>query len=388
MSRKKLAPKLRFPEYRDVSEWQYKRLDELFSERNIKNHPNKQVLAATQDRGVIPYQQLEKSIIRERKNLVGYKIVFPGDFIISLRSFEGGFEYSGEEGIISPAYTIIYLKQKLNMLFFRYYFKRRKFVYHIQQILNLSLRDGKSINYKQASELLIIYPEKTEQQKIADCLSSLDELIDAHSKKLDALKEYKKGLMQQLFPAEGKTQPKLRFPEFKKAPKWKRTELEKISYNISSGKDKNLSFGKYNLYGSTGIIGKTINGTYDGKFILVARVGANAGLLTKTNGRFGVTDNTLVIQLHEDVYFDFIFSLLENYKLNNLVFGSGQPLITGSQLKAISLYLPELKEQQKIADCLSSIDENIKSQTQKIESLKHHKKGLMQQLFPSPEDIK
>ncbi len=188
--------------------------------------------------------------------------------------------------------------------------------------------------------------------------------------------------MQQLFPAEGETLPKLRFPEFRDA--WNENSLGDISDSISSGKDKIDSDGAYDLYGSTGVIGKTSSDTYKGKFILAARVGANAGLLTKSNGKFGVTDNTLVIRLKKPELIDFIFYYLESLGLNKLIFGSGQPLITGGQLKALSLYIPDGLEQQKIADCLASLDDLISANTQKLAALKTHKKGLMQQLFPNP----
>ncbi|MFN9228042.1 MAG: restriction endonuclease subunit S, partial [Pseudanabaena sp.] len=210
--------------------------------------------------------------------------------------------------------------------------------------------------------------------------------ITAETQKLDTLKAHKKGLMQQLFPAEGETLPKLRFPEF--SEKWREISLGGISDSISSGKDKNDSDGKYDLYGSTGIIGKTLSDTYKGKFLLVARVGANAGFLTMTNGTFGVTDNTLVVCLKKIVNLDFIYYYLESLSLNKLVFGSGQPLSTGGQLKALHLFLPDYPEQQKIAGCLTSIDEAIAAQSQAIDLLKLHKKGLMQQLFPSVEEVR
>jgi len=158
--------------------------------------------------------------------------------------------------------------------------------------------------------------------------------------------------------------------------------LNNICLNIASGKDKNEDNGEYNLYGSTGIIGKTNSASYDGDFILVARVGANAGFLNRVNSKFGVTDNTLVISLANSQIVGFIYFMLENFGLNKLIFGSGQPLITGGQLKKLEIQIPSKPEQQKIASCLSSLDELIGKQTEKIEQLKQHKKGLMQGLFP------
>jgi type I restriction enzyme S subunit len=230
---------------------------------------------------------------------------------------------------------------------------------------------------------LLLHTTISEQQKIASCLSSLDELIAAHNQKLDALKDHKKGLMQNLFPQEGETVPKSRFKEFVEDGEWVEKELENFCFNISSGKDKNSNEGEFKLYGSTGIIGKSENASYEGDFILVARVGANAGLLNRVKGKFGVTDNTLVIDLKNVDFTEFLFYTLEKIGLNKLVFGSGQPLITGGQLKNLKLQIPKSeKEQQRIASCLSSLDTLITSQAEKIEQLKSHKKGLMQGLFP------
>ncbi len=177
--------------------------------------------------------------------------------------------------------------------------------------------------------------------------------------------------------------PDLRFPEFDNDWEWEEKELGNFCLNISSGKDKNANDGKFELYGSTGIIGRSKNSSYEGDFILVARVGANAGFLNRAKGKFAVTDNTLVIDLRREAVIDFINYSLENIGLNKLVFGSGQPLITGGQMKSLKLIVPKNKhEQQKIASCLSSFDEVIAAHSQKLDLLKDHKKGLMQNLFP------
>ncbi|MES2354423.1 MAG: restriction endonuclease subunit S [Pseudomonadota bacterium] len=241
------------------------------------------------------------------------------------------------------------------------------------------------ISYKQFSEQVIPVPVPVEQQKIADCLTSLDELIVAQGRKMEALKAHKRGLMQQLFPREGETLPRLRFSEFRDA--WKETAIGSLCESVSSGRDKADPDGTFNLYGSTGIIGKTESGTYSGKYLLVARVGANAGLLTKVIGRFGVTDNTIVIIMKDDNSIDFVFFSLQDLGLNKMVFGSGQPLITSGQLKSLFILLPGAQEQQKIADCLSSLDTQITTESQKLDALKNHKKALMQQLFPAPDEV-
>lgn len=177
--------------------------------------------------------------------------------------------------------------------------------------------------------------------------------------------------------------PKCRFPEFIPYGGWEEKTLGSICSNIASGKDSIYENGEFDLYGSTGIIGKTDSGSYEGRFILVARVGANAGFLNRVEGKFGVTDNTLVIFLYESENIDFVYYTLEKTGLNKLVFGSGQPLITGGQLKNLLSHFPKPDEQHRIASCLSSLDDLITSHTQKLDALKAHKKGLIQQLFPA-----
>ena len=235
-------------------------------------------------------------------------------------------------------------------------------------------------------QLRVPLPTLAEQQKIASCLSSLDELIAAQARKLEALRTHKKALMQQLFPRDGETTPRLRFSEFQDAGEWEETSFSKLCESVSSGRDKAVDDGAFVLYGSTGIIGKTNTATYRGDFLLVARVGANAGLLTRATGDFGVTDNTLVIVLKYVNMLEFVFYYLGQYGLNKMVFGSGQPLITGGQLKALGLRLPSLPEQQRVAACLTSLDNLITAQSQKLAALRTHKKALMQQLFPTPEE--
>ena len=379
-----LTPKLRFPEFRDAPGWDTTPGDELFDQINNRQAPaGLPILAITQEHGAIPRDLIDYHVSVTDKSVETYKEVQPGDFIISLRSFQGGIEYSDYHGICSPAYVILRKRTELSDLFFKHHFKSHSFIQQLSKNLE-GLRDGKMVSYKQFSKLLLLNPTPLEQQKIADCLSSVDELIAAQARKLDALKTHKKGLMQQLLPREGEAQPRLRFPKFPE--QWVENELGNLCRSISSGRDQIDSDGAFDLYGSTSVIGKMRNPSFSGERILVARVGANAGMLTKAKGAFGVTDNTLVVSLNPSTNIDFLFHYLGNININKLIFGSGQPLITGSILKQLPIYVPTDSEQQCIADSLTSLHDLIAAQAQKLEALKTHKNGLMQQLFPSPED--
>ena len=169
----------------------------------------------------------------------------------------------------------------------------------------------------------------------------------------------------------------MRFPEF--TDEWEETELQNIVPNICAGKDKHSNDGTIVLYGSTGIIGMTTNPSYTEELILVARVGANAGQLQVTNTPCGVTDNTLVINAKSwNLY---IYYYLQHYNLNRLVFGSGQPLITGGMLKKIKVMYGIKSERDKITHMLCILDERIKLQNKIIEDLKKLKSAIYQDLF-------
>lgn len=261
------------------------------------------------------------------------------------------------------------------------------FVYFTMETIALIDYSGgvvPSVNKSAIENIAVKFPSPAEQQKIADCLSSLDELIAAQGRKVEALKTHKKGLMQQVFPREGETQPRLRFSA--SSPLWGQTKLENLCISVSSGRDQIDSDGAFDLYGSTSVIGKTKIASFNGERILIARVGANAGMLTKANGLFGVTDNTLVVTLIPAVNINFIFHYLGNININKLIFGSGQPLITGSILKNLPIQIPSDVEQQQVSACLSALDGLIVAHIHELETFKAHKKGLMQQLFPSSVD--
>lgn len=162
---------------------------------------------------------------------------------------------------------------------------------------------------------------------------------------------------------------------------WEVKRLNAICNNISSGKNQNRFVnGIYPVYGSTGIIGFCNNNKYSGDAILVARVGANAGLVNKVAGKYDVSDNTLVIQ-SDKCDIDYLSRLLAFRNLNQLIFGSGQPLITGGQLKALLIQLPSLTEQQRIAKALSDVDALISTTEKLLQKKRNIKQGTMQELL-------
>ena len=183
----------------DYPEWEFVNGDDLFVNVTNKNHNSElPILAITQDKGAIPRDMIDYNVIATEKSIEGYKVVEVGDFIISLRTFQGGIEYSNYNGICSPAYIILKPVEKIVDNFYKYYFKTDGYIVELNRKLE-GIRDGKMVSYKQFSEIKILKPSLYEQQKIADFLSAIDEKIENSEKVLEKLQSWKKGLLQQMF---------------------------------------------------------------------------------------------------------------------------------------------------------------------------------------------
>ena len=269
-----------------------------------------------------------------------------------------------------------------------------------------------SISTGRLSNIGIYYPEnKKEQQKIASCLSSLDALIAAESQKLDALKTHKRGLMQQLFPAEGETIPKLRFAEFRDSGEWKEMEFGEICkftrgpFGGALKKEIFVNDGYAVYEQSHAIYEKFESFRYyitEEKFNELKRfavlpndiIMSCSGTMGKfaivpSESKIGVINQALLkLTVKEGYHLKFIKATLElplnqEKLLSQSAGGAIKNVVSVDQIKEIELHIPCYEEQQKIASCLSSLDELIAAQSQKIEALKVHKKGLMQGLFPA-----
>ena len=197
----KTLPELRFPEFQNDGEWNYEHGDILYeSIVNKKHKSDLPILAITQDNGAIPRDDINYRVVVEDKSIEGYKVVEVGDFIISLRSFQGGIEYSRYKGLCSPAYIV--LRKRHSTIcddFYRHYFKSFQYIQELNRNLE-GIRDGKMVSYKQFADIKLPYPNYEEQCKIAKVLSSIDDVIQTHIDKISALELHKNGLMQQLFP--------------------------------------------------------------------------------------------------------------------------------------------------------------------------------------------
>lgn len=259
---------------------------------------------------------------------------------------------------------------------------------HVSYVGNPKLMNGVM------AKIVIPLPIIEEQYRIADCLASIDELIVKQTQKLVALKTHKQGLMQQLFPREGETVPRLRFPEFQGAGEWRFETLGGIC-SMQAGKFVSASAihdqsgpGLYPCFGGNGLRGYTRSFTHSGKYPLIGRQGALCGNIKFALGQFHATEHALVATPKAEVSVDWLYYLLDILNLNQYATGQAQPGLSVDVLGKVSVAIPCQKaEQQRISDCMASLDALITAETQKLEALKTHKKGLMQQLFPSVEEV-
>lgn len=366
-SRMSNIPKLRFPEFK--GEWEEKKIIqfcEISAGGDIdKNNSQKEYSSS------YPYSVYSNSL--ENKGLYGYANYYKIDSDVVTVTGRGdvGHAVARHEKFV-PIVRLLVCKPKNNenVNFLENAINKTKIFIESTGVPQLTA--------PQLGNVKLFLPSLAEQQKIADFLSNVDSIITAETKILNTLQKKKKALMQKLFTQQ------LRFKSDngKDFPAWEEKKLGECVISISSGKNKKKnSAGNFPVYGSMGIIGYSEQYVYNKDCILVARVGANAGTLHIAKGKYDVSDNTLIIELNENELLSFYYFLLVNINLNKLNYGTGQPLVTSGMLKNIDIQIPCKAEQQKIADCLSSLDSLIQTQQKVVTTWQQRKKALLQQMF-------
>ena len=191
-------PELRFPGFTDA--WEQRKSEDIFKSITDKGHSGLPVLSASQEWGMIKRDESGIDIQHDKANENTYKRVLPGQFVIHLRSFQGGFAYSEIEGITSPAYTIIDFKNQSEHypLFWKHVFKSSVFIKRLETI-TYGIRDGRSISFSDFKTLSFRYPTLDEQKNIADSIEVFEKYITLHQRKLEHLQLQKKALLQQMF---------------------------------------------------------------------------------------------------------------------------------------------------------------------------------------------
>ncbi|WP_113675288.1 restriction endonuclease subunit S [Vallitalea guaymasensis] len=367
--------------------WEIYKAEEIFKNYTNKGFPNEKILTVTQDRGTIYREDCGIDIKTSSKSIETYKLVHPGDFIISLRSFQGGLEYSNLKGIISPAYTVLKSKKLINNDYYKYLFKSNSFVNMLNKAV-IGIRDGKQISYKVFKELPLFYPPLPEQQKIASILSTVDQHIEETEALIEKTKELKKGLMQKLL-TKGIGHTEFKKTEVGEIPvEWEVKKLGDV-IKVSSGSglsQKNMIKGKYPVYGGNGIAGYHNEFNFIDKKIIIGRVDAKCGCVYITQAKSWITDNALYISNQiKEFNLRFMFYLL-NY-IDKFANKNAQPVISGNKIYKILIQFPSYKEQVKIATILINVDKKIAEYEYIKNNLLTLKKGLMQQLLTGKKRV-
>ena len=398
-----LTPKLRFPEFRDAKGWDADALGDVADFVNEKIPLERVALENyVSTENILPnYGGVAKaSKLPTTGSVTRYK---PNDTLVSnIRPYLKKVWVADKEGGASNDVIVIRAKQSLLPQYFSCLLKNDAFINYVMTgAKGVKMPRGDVGSMKTYPTL---YPSKAEQQKIAECLSSVDELIAAQARKVDALKTHKKGLMQQLFPREGETQPRLRFPEFQAAGEWVPRTLGSVCSSFSGGtpstsqpeyyggdipfiRSAEIGREKTELFLTSAGLTNSASKIVAKGDVLVALYGANSGdvALARIDGAI----NQAILCLKSKESNGFIFQFL-SFKKDWVVatyLQGGQGNLSGEIVKSISVCFPSPDEQQRIADSLTSLDDLLAAQTQKLAALKTHKKGLMQQLFPSPAEV-
>ena len=403
------VPKLRFPAFRGADGWKLAPLSQLATRTKQKNRDEKitRVLTNSAEFGVMDQRDFFDKEIATQGNLESYFVVELGSYVynprISATAPVGPISKNKVgTGVMSPLYTVFKFKDGGND-FYEHYFKTTGWHTYMRQASSTGARhDRMAISSDDFMAMPLPVPTPKEQQKIAECLSSVDALMVAHARKVDALKTHKKGLMQQLFPTEGETQPRLRFPEFQNAGEWNKTTLGEAAtfFNGRAYKQEELlESGKYPVL-RVGNFFTNNNWYYSDLELDETKYCDKGDLLYAWSASFGprMWHGVKVIyhyhiwkvEQHSGIDRQFLFITLENETermKSNSANGLGLLHITKGTIEGWDTAFPSPPEQHRIASCLSSLDALITLETQKLEALKTHKKGLMQQLFPVLNEV-
>lgn len=417
---KTLVPKLRFPEHQDSNEWAEKPLGDIATFYKGKGLP-KSAISPQGKTPCIHYGELFTQYSEVIENVKSRTDV-DGDYFRSIANdvimptsdvTPNGLAKAScinSSGVVLGGDILVIRTNKSQV---SGKFLSRVIRYSERRVLQLV--SGSTVFHLYASsleKLKIPLPQLEEQQKIADCLSSLDDLITAQNQKVEALKQYKKGLMQQLFPAEGETVPKLRFPEFKNDSEWREKPFNEIFSRVTSKNHENnlnvltisaqMGLVSQLEYFNKSVSAKDVSGYYllhkgDFAYNKSYSQGYPVGAIKLLNNYDKGVVSTLYIcfrakDVSDNLFFEQYFDAgLLNSQIETIAQEGARNhgllnLSVVDFFELTKLYLPSSDERKKIASFLTSIDELINIEIDVLDALKEHKKGLMQQLFPALEE--
>lgn len=384
-------------------EWKYIKAKELFENISLKGYEDEEVLAVTQDRGVVYRDDCGIDIKFNEGNKKTYKLVESGDFVISLRSFQGGIEYSNIRGIVSPAYTILKNKVQIDEEFYKYYFKSDELISKLNRAV-IGIRDGKQISYNVFKDIEIPNPPLKEQKKIAKIISTVDEHLINIENHINNLTKLKSGLAKKLL-IEGVGHTEFKDSEVGRIPvSWGVATLNDIAEIKTGGtpsrKEDNywngnipwMSSGEVNkleVYATNEYITEEGLENSNTTMLPVDTIMMAMNGQGKTRGTVAMLkieaacNQSLAGIIVTDEWAEYIFYYLQNMydSIRGITGDGGRNGLNLALIRAIKVAIPEKSEQKDIANILKTLDNQIRNYQNLKSDYTQLKQGLMQQLL-------
>ena len=379
----------------------------MFQIVDDRGHPTLPVLSATQNQGMIYRDDSGRYIGHDESNEIGYKRVLPGDFVVHLRSFQGGFAHSQYEGITSPAYTVFRAKEPTSHSdrFWKHWFMSEHFIAGLSTV-TYGIRDGRSISVDEFMNTFLAFPAVEEQAAISRLFDYLDDLITLHQRKYDKLVVFKKSMLEKMFPKDGESVPEIRFAGF--TDPWEQRKLGDVASSFDYGlnaaateydgqnkylritdiDDETHEFSKSDLTTPLADLAMSADYLLKEGDLLFARTGASVGktyLYRQFDGMVYFAGFLIRARIGEgaDPEFAYQATLTDAYKKYVAITSqrSGQPGVNAQEYADYQLMLPSKTEQQQIGMTLRSLDDLITLHQRKLELLQNIKKSLLDKMF-------
>ena len=340
-------------------------MGEVFEEYSEKNHEELPPLTIIQGGGTILREESDRALQYDKSSLSGYKMVKKNDFIVHLRSFEGGLEKANTDGIISPAYHTFH-GENTDSRFYYPFFRSRRFIDALLKPHVYGIRDGKSIDIEGMKSIMIPVPSYKEQQAIGGYIETLDHLITLHQRKCDETKELKKFMLQKMFPKNGEKKPEIRFEGF--TDDWEQRKLGDVVEFLDTMRKPlegaKRTSGPYPYYGASGIVDYVDGYLFDEELVLLSEDGANIAdrnypVCFLASGKYWVNNHAHVLRTKDGNENNFICNSLERKDYKQYNSGMAMPKLNQEVCRSIPISCPSFDEQKKIGDYFRNLDNLI-----------------------------
>ena len=368
-------PKPRFPGFDEP----YKRcrIGDIYAERSQRGASDMELLSVTMNDGVKPRSEIEgKDNSSEDKS--NYKIVRKGDMVYnSMRMWQGANGISPCDGIVSPAYTVLMPKQEINNGYFAALFKSANLINEFRKNSQGMTSDTWNLKYPQIETIKVQIPSVSEQDKVSEMFSVLDERIAAQAQLVESLKKYKRGAIAYIL--SGKSN------EFDGEATWTEKTLADLCCEFRSGRNISAALihesGDYPVYGGNGIRGYCDHYSHEGEYVVVGRQGALCGNVRLIQGQNYLSEHAIAVRANENNDTKFLLFLLDFMNLGQYSDQGAQPGLAVNKLLRLKCNVPEKKTQSKISSFLLTFDRQIAAQESLLAFLTDQRKAFLQQLF-------